>query len=169
MKPMPFAIAALLAGLAPIPAVADPGSQQTREFVQAAAESDTFEMMESHTALVQSKDPGVVAFAKQMIRDHGESRSKLTQAAQRAGLKPPVMAVGASQSPLLAALQSARGPAFDKLYWEQQALAHRATLVTEQGYAAFGDVPAMRLMASAMIPMIRSHLAMAEKMTASAR
>jgi putative membrane protein len=165
MRSMTLAVVAALAGIAAGAAkAADPGDRQTREFIQAAGESDTFEIMEAHTALAQSRDPEVIAFAKQMIQDHGETSRRLSEVAIRAGLKPPPMAVGASQSPFLAALQSARGADFDRLYWQQQALAHRSALVTEQAYAAAGGVPAIRQTAAATIPMIQSHLAMAERM-----
>ena len=144
----------------------EPGSRQTREFVQAAGESDTFEIMEAQAALAQSSDPQVLAFARQMIHDHGETSRALQEATMRAGLKPPPMAVGANQAPFLAALQSMRGPEFDKTYWRQQALAHRSALTVEQGYATDGDTPAIRQAAAAAIPTIQAHLAMAEQMVA---
>jgi putative membrane protein len=160
-------IGMLLAGLAIVPATAQPpGSRQTREFIQAAGESDTFEMMEARTALGQSSDPQVIAFAQQMIRDHGETTQRLEQATALAGLPPPPMSVGASQSPFLASLQSLRGPDFDRAYWQQQALAHRSTLVVEQAYATSGDDPAIRSVAAAAIRIISSHLAVAEQMQA---
>jgi putative membrane protein len=156
----------LSVGLAATPALAQgKGSRQTREFVQAAVESDTFEIMEAYTALAQSSDPKVKDFARQMIHDHGETSQKLSEAAMGTGLKPPPMAVGASQSPFLAALQSARGHDFDKTYWQQQALAHRSALITTQHYAERGDNTAIRDAATAAIPMIQRHLAMAEQMT----
>ena len=76
--------------------------------------------------------------------------------------------MGGDQSMFLAALQSARGIDFDRLYWRQQALAHRAALATEQQYAATGDTPSVRQAAGAAVPMIQSHLAMAEQMSAKA-
>jgi putative membrane protein len=167
-RPLPFlaaaAAGALLATAAP---AQEPGSRQTREFVQAAAESDTFELMEAYSALALSKDAQVLAFAQQMIRDHSQTSRTLQAAATQAGLKPPVMQVGAGQTMFLASLQSARGRDFDKTYWKQQALAHRSALVTEQQYAASGDAPAVRQAAQAAIPLIQAHLAMAEQMVAT--
>lgn len=144
----------------------EPGSRQTREFVQMAGESDTFEIMEARTALAESKDPEVLAFARAMIRDHAETSKTLREATERAGLKPPPMAVGAGQSPFLAALQSLRGRDFDRAYWRQQALAHRSALVVEQRYAETGDTPVIRAAAAAAVPLIEQHLAMAERMSA---
>lgn len=163
IKRISLAALAAVAMTAPVFAQ-DAGSRGTREYIQAAGESDTFEMMEAYSALAESKDPQVIAFAREMIRDHGETSRKLREAAARAGLAPPPMAVGAGQSPFLASLQSARGREFDKTYWEQQALAHRSALTVTQRYAASGDTAAIREAAAAAVPIIRRHLAMAEQM-----
>ena len=158
-----FAVAAFLA----LPAAAqDPGSRQTREFVQAAAQSDQFEIMEAHTALAQTTDPQVRAFAKQMIAVHQQTSASLMQAATSAGLKPPKPGLGGDQSAFLAALQSQRGADFDKTYVRQQMLAHHAALAVEQVYAASGDDPAIKQAAAATVPIITAHLQMAEQMMA---
>ena len=157
--------ALLLAGTA---SAKEAGSQQTRDYIQAAGQSDTFEIMEATTALAQSTDPKVRAFAEMMIREHGQTSQALKQAAERSGLASPMMDVGAGLSPFLAALQSARGQEFDRTYWRQQALAHRSALTTAQAYAASGDDPDVRQAAVSAVPIISAHLAMAEQMAAQA-
>jgi putative membrane protein len=140
------------------------GSRMTREFVQAAAQSDTFEILEAQTALVQSTDPDVRAFAQEMIQAHTTTRDALQAAASRAGLRPPSKAMGSDQALLLNSLQSLRGAEFDKMYVRHQALAHRSALVTEEGYASGGDQPDIRAAATSAAPLIASHLKMAEQM-----
>jgi len=151
------------------PALAqDPGSRQTREFVQAAAQSDQFEIMEAQTVLAQSQTPRVRAFAEAMIQAHRQTSADLLQAVQKAGLKLPNPGIGGDQSAFLAALQSQRGPDLDRTYLRQQALAHRSALAVEQGYAASGDEATVRQAAVAAVPIITSHLKMAEQMEAEA-
>jgi putative membrane protein len=159
---------ALLAGALSLPALAaaDPGSRQTREFVQAAGNSDSFEILEAHTALAQSTNPDVRTFAQHMLEDHSRTRAALADAAARAGLTPPPDGPSADQAQMLSALQSQRGPDFDKTYVKQQALAHRAALAVEQDYAAKGDQPAIRKAAADAVPTISGHLQMAEQMKA---
>lgn len=160
--------AALLATVliaAPV-AAQDPGSRPTREFVQAATQSDTFEMMEAYAAVAESKDPAVLAFAQAMLRDHGQTARTLQDAASRAGLKPPPPHLGNDQSEMLSALQSEHGPDFDRTYWKQQALSHRAALVTQQRYASAGDTLAVRQAAASAVPIVQGHLQMAERMAA---
>jgi putative membrane protein len=156
-----------LAVLALTPAEAqEAGSRQTRDYVHAAGQSDAFEMLEADTALTQSTDPQVRAFAQQMMEDHGQLSEALRQAATQAGVKPPPNEVGTDQAPLLSALQSLRGRDFDRAYWRHQALAHRSALTTTQQYASNGDDPAIKRAASSAVPIIARHLAMAEQMEA---
>ena len=130
-----WAVLAGLAGVAVVaavwaaPAIAqDRGSRRTREFVEAAGQSDAFQMLESRTALAESKDPQVRDFAERMIREHGGTAEALRQATAQSGLAPPPMQVGSGQAQFLAALQSLRGREFDRAYLRQQALAHRSGL-----------------------------------------
>ena len=147
-------------------AAQDPGSRQTREFVQAAAQSDQFEIQEALTVLTQSTDPQVRGFAQQMIREHDRLSGDLLQATSRAGLKPPPMGLGDDQAKLLGALQSLTGAELDKTYAQHQALAHRSTLVVDRQYAATGDVPGLKQLASSAASVVAAHLAMAEQMQA---
>lgn len=161
----PLAAVMLLAGTSAVAQV--PGPRQTREFVQAAAQSDEFERMEATTALAQSKNPHIRAFAQQMLDAHRATTDRLLGAVAQSNLKPPAPGIGGDQSMFLAALQSARGADFDKLYVRQQVLAHRAALATQQGYAASGDDAAIRSVAAATVPIVAAHLQMAERMQAA--
>ena len=148
-----------------VPAYAqEPGSRQTREFVQAAGQSDKFEILEAQTALAQSSDPQIRAFAQQMIQDHSATSRALRDAAARAGLAPPPEGISTDQAAMLNSLQSQRGRDFDRVYARQQAVAHHSALVVERKYAAEGDQPAIRRVAASASPTIASHLAMAEQM-----
>uniref|UniRef100_UPI0035CB672C DUF4142 domain-containing protein n=1 Tax=uncultured Sphingomonas sp. TaxID=158754 RepID=UPI0035CB672C len=152
-------------GLWPL-AAQQAGSRQTREFVQAAAQSDTFEELEAQTVLGQSADPQIRAFAQQMIEAHMQTTAALAAATMRAGLEPPSKAMSSDQAQWLGALQSVRGPEFDRLYVRQQVLAHRSALITEQRYASGGDQLDVKLAAASATPIIASHLQMAEQMQA---
>ena len=143
-----------------------PGSRRTREFVQEATQSDTFEMMEGYSALAQSTDPQVRAFAQRMIAEHRQTSAALQDAAARSGLTAPPMSLSSDQSQLLASLQSLRGREFDQAYARHQALAHRSALTVEQGYAQNGDTPALKATAAAATPIIAAHLQMAEQLHA---
>jgi putative membrane protein len=165
-KLMLLAVAPVALIVASPAAAQENGSRQTRDFVHAAGESDTLEILEAQAVLAQSTDPQVRAFAQQMLQAHSATRVVLEAAATRAGLRPPPKSLGSDQSLLLNALQSQHGPAFDKMYVRHQALAHRSALTTAQLYAATGDQPNIRAAAASAMPVIASHLAMAEQMQA---
>jgi putative membrane protein len=139
----------------------------TKAFLQAAAASDQFEITAAQTALGQSRNPQVRAFAEAMIRDHAAEAQRLEAAATRAGLPPPMKAMSGDQSKLLAGLQSLRGEDFDKDYARQQILAHTAALVVAQAYADGGDAASVRAAAQEAVSMIRRHLEMAQQLEAA--
>ena len=142
------------------------GSRQSREFVQAAASSDQFEILEAETALTQSVNPEVRAFATRMLQDHQRLGQAVKDAAARSGLEPPEMAMSTDEAQLLSALQSVSGSEFDRLYFKQQTLAHRSALAVEQIYAKSGDDAALRQLATSAVPLISAHGDMANRMEA---
>lgn len=158
-----FAIAASTL-LATAAAGQEPGSRQTRDFVQIAAQSDTFEIMEGQTALAQSSDPGVRQLAQQMIDAHRQTTQTLLQAVAKAGVQPPKPGMSGDQAMFLASLQSQRGADFDRTYLRHQRLAHSAALAVESGYAETGDDATIRQVAASTVPIITAHLTMADQM-----
>ena len=93
-----------------------------------AAQSDQYEIQAAEDALGQSQNPQVRAFAQRMIADHTRSGEAVRQAAMASGLTSPPPAMDSDQAALLAALQSLRGPDFDRTYAKQQVLAHEQAL-----------------------------------------
>ena len=107
----------------------------TKDFVQAAAASDQYEILAAQVALTQSQNPHLRAFAQQMIVDHSRTSQALAQAALASGLPPPPKALNDDGAKNLAQLQSLSSAAFDKAYVRQQVLADHSALVVEQDYA----------------------------------
>ena len=157
-----LSIVATCIGLAASCALAqESGSGSPREFAQAAASSDQFEILEAQAVLGQSRNPEVREFAARILQDHQQLSQAVREAAVRAGLEPPQMAMTADQAQWLGALQSAGGPEFDGLFLRQQTLAHRSALAVDQRYATAGQDPGLRQWARDAIPKLSSHAAMA--------
>ena len=144
-----------------------PPSTRTRDFAQAAASSDLFEIREGQVATAQSQDPQVRAFAQEMIEAHTHTSQALMAAVAASGLTPPSMALSADQAAMLGALQSQKGPDFDRTYIRQQALAHQQALVVTQAYANGGPDANVRQVAQSKVPVIQRHLQMALQMKAA--
>jgi putative membrane protein len=154
-----LAASAIVAGATAAPPA---GTRMTRDFVQAAAQTDEFEIVESTTVLAQSQDAQVRSFAQAMIQAHRQTTADLKQAVAKVGLEEPKPGMSGDQSAFLAALQSQRGADFDRTYLKQQMLVHHSALTVMQGYAASGDDPTIRQVAIAAVPIVTSHLQMLE-------
>ena len=159
---------AMAATLAILPAAAAKAQTamvpSTKDFVAAAAQSDHFEITEAQTALAQSHDPGVRAFAQEMIQAHTRTSHALQSAAVKGGVGLPPPGLSGDQQKMLSALQSQRGADFDRTYLKQQVLGHQVALVLEHGYAAEGENPDVRQAARAAVHVIQRHLAMAQQL-----
>jgi putative membrane protein len=142
----------------------DPGV--TRDFVEAATQSDDYEINAAQVALVESQSDEVRAFAKRMIEDHTQTGAALRRALQASGMTPPPPSLGGDGQHFLASLQSLSGSEFDKAYLRQQVLAHKQALVVEQAYAAAGRDGDVRTAAQAAVPLIERHLEMARRLQA---
>ncbi len=159
-----------IAGLLAAACMAGAGWAQTpipppaNDFAMMSAQSDAYEIQAGRDAAVQGVDPRIRSFGEQMVADHTRSSEALRQAAVASGLPPPPDAMGPDQARMLSALQSLRGPDFDRAYAKQQALAHHQALAVQQSYAAAGGDPNLRRAAQQAVPMIQQHLQMAEQL-----
>jgi putative membrane protein len=146
-------------------AAAQPMSAQ--DFVNAAGQSDAYEIAAGQVMLTQSKNAAVRVFAQQMIEDHRKTSADLTAAATQSNLESPPLIVGGDMQRLLSALQSQKGEDLDRSFITQQVNAHTAALVTEQGYIGAGTDPNLRRAAQRAVPTIEHHLEMAKRMGAA--
>jgi putative membrane protein len=135
-----------------------------KDFAMMAAQSDQYEIQAGRTAQAQATRPEIRDFARRMINEHGRTSQALKQAAAASGLPPPPEVMGGDQSRWLASLQGLTGPEFDRAYMRQQVLAHTEALVVQQSYAQAGKDPNLRRAAQSAVPLIQSHLQMAQKL-----
>ena len=139
----------------------------SKDYIQAALQSDRFEILSGYTARTGTRDPRVRAFAEMMIRDHTQTTRAMRQAATRAGVEPPPPSLSGDGSRMLGALQSLRGADLDRAYAEQQTLGHAEALVVNGLYAQTGSAPPLRQAAQGVLPMIRTHADQARQLKAS--
>lgn len=144
-----------------------PKTPQPHEFAESVAQSDGYELAAAQTALAQSRNPQVRAFAERMIADHERMSQALRDAAKASALEPPRPHVGGDQMRFLASLQSLRGNDFDREYGRQQMLAHTSALTLVRGYAEKGSDANLRRLAASAAPVIESHLQAARQLQQS--
>ena len=135
-----------------------------KDFVMAAAQSDQYEIMAAHVAVVQGQDPRVRNFAEEMIRDHARLTEELRKSAMASGLPPPGSGMSSDQAALLSGLQGLRGTEFDKAYAHQQELVHAQAEAVEESFATAGADPGLKKAAQSALPTIQHHLKMARQL-----
>ena len=136
-----------------------PTPTTAQEFANAAAASDRFEIESSKLAASAGQSAAVKTFANNMIKAHTASTEKLKTTV--AGLASPLTindALNANQQQLLDGLKDKTGANLDVAYSAAQVSAHQATLDALNAYAASGDDPALKRLASEMIPTVTAHL-----------
>ena len=130
-------------------------------YVAWAADSDMYEIQSSKLALSKAKNQATKDFAREMIADHTQTTRSLMAALPRTEPKvaKPPKALSEPNAAKIAALKDASPDAFDALYMQQQAEAHKAAWSLHQGYATDGQDAALRQVATTAVPVIEKHLA----------
>ena len=155
-------LGALIVGLAGTAAMAD--TPTPKQFVEKAGASDTFEI-DSARLMVTSSNPGIKAFATQMITDHAKS-TKMVQAAAKAdhvALKKPSLTIG-QRTDLTALKAVPGGKTKDDLYVKQQKAAHDDALALMQDYSANGTARHLKSAAGKIAPVVEKHQSMLASM-----
>lgn len=130
-----------------------------QDFANAAASSDAFEIAAGNLARAKASSKALKDFGDMMVTQHGESTAKLKQAVVQADPRITIDAkLSEEQQADLDALKAASGAGFDSLYKSQQVAAHQKALAAMEGYAAGGDVPALKDFASSTAPVVQKHL-----------
>ena len=142
--------------------------QQADAYLFHAGAGDAYEITSSMMAIQHSANPAVRAFATMLIGDHTNLTNTTLATAKGAGVMAPPPVLSPMQMDMVGQLIAA-GPNFDRVYLQQQLTAHQQALALQRGYAASGDVPALRQGAAGAVPVIEGHLARVQQMMAGMR
>ena len=170
MKLVPLSLALAIAAAVPASAQTPPppppaeAKAQAMPYVMAAGRSDLYEINSSQIALQKSQDPAIRKYADMLIKHHQKTTAATLAAAQKANLSPTPPALDPGATASITELQNASAADFDRLYLAQQVPAHQAALDLHQSYGTNGDQAALRASAKKAVPIVRRHLADAERM-----
>ena len=140
-------------------AVASSMSQMTSDYVTWAAMSDMYEIEAGRLAAQKARNPRVKNFAQMMVTDHTSSSQRLQQAMPSGLTMNMPTQLDAEHQAKLSQLQNApAGAGFDRMYLQQQVMAHEQALALHQNYGRAGDVPALRNVATSVAPVVETHL-----------
>jgi putative membrane protein len=98
-----------------------------------------------------------------MIDDHTRTSQQLMQMASAAGFMPP-QTLDAKHQAAAAKLARLTGAEFDRAYMKQMVKDHQEAVSLYQRQSTRGSMPDLRSFASATLPALQEHLAMARSM-----
>jgi putative membrane protein len=161
-----FLLCGALALAAPAAAVAQPMTPPpAAQYMMLAGQSDQFEIQTGKLAATKAMSAGVKKFGAQMVTDHTKSTEMVVAAAKKSGLPAgPPPPLKADQQAMLTELQGQSGAAFDKTYVTQQLTAHKDALALQSAYAKSGDDKNLKAAAGKIVPVVKMHLDMLQKM-----
>lgn len=134
-------------------------------FMMAAAEGGNAEIAASKMAVSMSKNAEVKQFAQQMIAEHTKANNDLKPVAAKKNVTLPTD-INAEHKAMAADMASMSGVGFDKDYMAGQITDHEKTVALLQSQIDSGTDADAKAFATKMLPIVKSHLEMAQKLNA---
>jgi putative membrane protein len=128
------------------------------DYVRRTADSNVFEIAAARAALDKTSSEDVRSFARMIADDHGKAADQLAEAAKGQNLSTALPdTVDAKHDQVLQQLANATEQDFDLLYMRTQLEAHTEALKLQQDYSSFGGNPALKAVATQLVPVIKRH------------
>lgn len=138
-------------------------SMPAATFVAKAGAGDLYERQSSQLVL-RTGDPAIRRFAMMMVRDHTKSTNDIKAAARTARVRVATPVLSPEQGKMIAELRAARAPERERLYVQQQRLAHQQALDLHSAYARNGQARSLRTVAARIAPVVQHHIEMLRSM-----
>ena len=131
------------------------------EFMMTAAHSDQNEIQQSKMALAKGVTGMAKDMANKMIADHTKSTADLKQIAAKKGVTLPTD-MDAEHKAMAPAMEKLSGKAFEQQYIKQMVADHQKTANTMAAHQQMTKDPALQGFITKTLPVVESHLQMAE-------
>lgn len=148
---------AMSAGAAASPVAAN-APMTVDAYATEAARSDMYEIQSGKLAQTRGASDAVKQMGAMLVKDHTMTTQTLMAAMQAVNRPISRPSLDARRRDMIAQLEAAQGAAFDRLFHQQQIMAHQEALALHQGYAANGDVPQIKTVAAQAAPVVEGHL-----------
>jgi putative membrane protein len=141
-------------------------SKADAKFLRDMGEADLAEVEAGKLASGKASSPEVKKFAEHMVEDHGKGLSEGQKLAKAKGVEPPAAPAKKHQA-AMKKLESESGARFDKAYMNQMVKDHQETLKLVENASKKAKDGEIRAAAEKKVPVVKQHLEMAQKTTAS--
>ncbi len=147
-------------------ALAACGAPSTPEFVQKAAMSDMYEVEAGKIAAAKGQSDAVKKFGQHMVEAHSETTAELKGIVQAEKIDVDLPAkLDEKHQHMIEDLNAAHDADFDKTYAKQQVSGHEKAVDLFESYAQKGDDAVVKAFAAKTLPVIKQHLAEAERLS----
>jgi len=136
------------------------------DFLKSAAKGGTAEVELGKMAALKASDPKVKEFANRMVRDHSKANSELSKLAASKGLDLP-SGKGISNDASAMHLKMVSGKDFDSTYVKMMVDDHKEDVAAFEKAASESTDPDVKGFASKILPTLKHHLEMIEKLQAA--
>jgi putative membrane protein len=143
------------------------GSSSAAAYVANAGISDSYVIEAARIAQAKTTSPEIRELAERLERDHTSSRAALRRDAERHEDDTPY-SLDQRRKGLLDILERTEPKDFDGVFLHQMLASHTEALTVHTGFAAHGDDPQYRQLATAATPALQSHFALIKDLTAKA-
>lgn len=133
-------------------------------FATQAFQIDLAEVRLGKLAEEKAANADVKKFGQRMVHDHGQANEQLQSLAQKQHLELPTgQSLPQSQQQLVERLSNQTGAQFDRTYIESMIPDHRKAIQMFEAEAKEGKDPALKEWAAHMVPILQTHLRLAEQ------
>jgi len=166
LRPLALTAIAAFAGLA-IPAIGqDSTGGVDQAFVTQFVHANDHEIEQAQAELLVATDPGVILFAKTMIKDHTAANGQVAAVARTLGLTYPQSHIQTGKRMPTSSGASA-SPMSQQAYMTLEVQDHQTVIGLLQGEADNGSSAQLKTVAAQTLPVAKAHLAMAQQFLAS--
>jgi putative membrane protein len=141
-------------------------SHADKSFIEDAAKGGMFEVQSGKVAEQKASDPQVKEFAQRLVQDHSKANDELMQIAQAKGVKMPDKDKWADKHELNK-LNKMSGADFDREFAQHSVKDHQKDIQKFEKASAKLKDPEVKAWAEKQLPVLREHLAMAQKLQGS--
>jgi putative membrane protein len=138
-------------------------SHSDKSFIEDAAKGGMAEVQSGKLAEQKASDPAVKQFADRLVQDHSKANDELAQIAQSKGVKMPDKESWGERHED-SKLQKMSGADFDREFAQHSVKDHEKDIKKFEKAASKLDDPDLKAWAQKQLPVLREHLAMAQKL-----
>jgi len=138
-------------------------SHADKEFIEDAAKGGMFEVQSGQLAEQKASDAAVKSFAQRIVQDHTKANDELQQIAQSKGVTMPDKDKWSDRREM-SKLQKLAGADFDREYAKHSVKDHEKDIKDFEKAASKLKDADLKAWAEKQLPVLREHLAMAQKL-----